>query len=269
MNSIASLQVGIFLALAACFGTANAQHHHHHSNTENAEPNPAAPYAGQQLRSIKALSDQEQRDLEEGKGLGLAKAAELNGYPGPMHVLEHADALQLSVLQRTQTQELLVKHKRLVSELGKQLVQKEVVLDKEFLSRQIQADSLVRLTKEIGLLQAEIRAEHLMTHLKQTALLSSSQISQYNALRGYAKTANATVDVPNMTDAEVRKIDVESKKITLKHAEIKNLDMPGMTMVFKVQDPKQLGQLKVGDKVKFKAEKVNGDYVVTDIQMAK
>jgi Cu(I)/Ag(I) efflux system periplasmic protein CusF len=83
------------------------------------------------------------------------------------------------------------------------------------------------------------------------------------------KTINAPVDVSNMTDAEVRKIDVESKKITLKHAEIKNLDMPGMTMVFKVQDPKQLGQLKVGDKIKFKAEKVNGDYVVTDIQMAK
>ncbi len=69
-----------------------------------------------------------------------------------------------------------------------------------------------------------------------------------------------------MTDGEVRKIDKENKKITLKHAEIKNLDMPGMTMVFQVRDPAMLDMVKAGDKVMFKAEKANGAMVVTEIQ---
>ena len=69
-----------------------------------------------------------------------------------------------------------------------------------------------------------------------------------------------------MTDAEVRKVDKEAGKLTLKHAEIKNLDMPGMTMVFVVKDRAMLDTLKVGDKVKFKAINDAGKYTVTDIQ---
>lgn len=66
-------------------------------------------------------------------------------------------------------------------------------------------------------------------------------------------------------DAEVRKIDKETGKITLKHAAIKNLDMPGMTMVFKVKDPAELEQLQAGDKVKFKAEKNHGAIYAREI----
>ena len=72
-----------------------------------------------------------------------------------------------------------------------------------------------------------------------------------------------------MTDGEVRKVDKENKKITLKHGEIKNLDMPGMTMVFQVKDPAMLDMVKPGDKVMFKAEKANGALVVTEIQPVK
>ena len=72
-----------------------------------------------------------------------------------------------------------------------------------------------------------------------------------------------------MTDGEVRKIDKENKKITLKHGEIKNLEMPGMTMVFQVKDPAMLDTVKPGDKVMFKAEKSNGAVVVTEIQPVK
>ena len=72
-----------------------------------------------------------------------------------------------------------------------------------------------------------------------------------------------------MTDGEVRKIDRENKKITLKHGEIKNLEMPGMTMVFQVKDPAMLDTVKAGDKVMFKAEKANGALVVTEIQPVK
>lgn len=72
-----------------------------------------------------------------------------------------------------------------------------------------------------------------------------------------------------MTDGEVRKVDKENKKITLKHGEIKNLEMPGMTMVFQVKDPAMLDMVKAGDKVMFKAEKAGGALVVTEIQPVK
>lgn len=72
-----------------------------------------------------------------------------------------------------------------------------------------------------------------------------------------------------LTDGEIRKIDKEAQKITIKHGEIKNLDMPGMTMVFQVKDAALLDGVKAGDKVKFVAEKVGGAIVVTDIQSAK
>ncbi len=73
----------------------------------------------------------------------------------------------------------------------------------------------------------------------------------------------------DMVDGEVRKIDKDTKKITLKHGDIPNLEMPGMTMVFQVKDPAMLNLVKVGDKVKFKAEKIAGAIVVTDLQVPK
>ena len=69
-----------------------------------------------------------------------------------------------------------------------------------------------------------------------------------------------------MTDGEVRKIDKENRKITLRHAEIRNLDMPGMTMVFQVKDPALLERVKQGDKVRFHAEQVNGAIIITALE---
>jgi Cu/Ag efflux protein CusF len=71
-----------------------------------------------------------------------------------------------------------------------------------------------------------------------------------------------------MTDGEVRKIDKDAKKITLKHGEIKNLAMPSMTMVFQVKDPALLDSVKSGDKVRFRAENLDGALVVTRIEAA-
>ena len=73
----------------------------------------------------------------------------------------------------------------------------------------------------------------------------------------------------SMTEGEVRKIDKETKKITLKHGEIKNLDMPGMTMVYQVKDAALLDKVKAGDKVNFTAEKADGGIVVTAIEAVK
>lgn len=73
----------------------------------------------------------------------------------------------------------------------------------------------------------------------------------------------------SMTEGEVRKIDKEARKITLKHGDIKNLDMPGMTMVFQVKDAALLDKVKAGDKVTFTAEKADGAIVVTAIEAVK
>ena len=95
-----------------------------------------------------------------------------------------------------------------------------------------------------------------------------------NLIRWIAGSAVAAVaslalaQVP-MTDGEVRKVDKENQKITLKHGEIKNLDMPPMTMVFSVKDPAMLDKLNAGDKIQFRAANDGGKFTVTEIQPAK
>lgn len=147
-----------------------------------------SPYAGQQDRSIKALSDQEIADLLAGQGMGLAKAAELNGYPGPAHVLEHAGALGLTARQRDATQELFDTHKARARVLGHELLEAERALDRAFGSHQIDPTLLVRLVDDIGRKQSQLREEHLRTHLAQTAVLDARQVEQYVALRGYTSS---------------------------------------------------------------------------------
>jgi hypothetical protein len=149
----------------------------------------AAPYAGQQQRAIKALSDQEVSALLDGHGSGFAKAAELNGYPGPLHVLELADRLELSAEQRSATQRLMAEHKHRARLLGAALVNAERDLDVVFAQRSATPDVVDAATRRVALLLAELRAEHLKTHLAQTALLGPEQVRRYNVLRGYDDAA--------------------------------------------------------------------------------
>lgn len=148
-----------------------------------------SPYAGEQARDIKSLSEREAADLLAGQGMGLAKAAELNGYPGPAHVLEHADALGLSARQLGATQALMTGHKARARALGQELVAAERALDEAFRTRRIDAAALSGLTAEIGRKQAQLREEHLRTHLAQTALLDASQVEHYSELRGYVSAS--------------------------------------------------------------------------------
>src|SRR5215471_12162434 len=89
------------------------------------------PYAGMQARAIKTLSDQQIADLRTGRGMGLALAAELNGYPGPSHVLEFADKLELSADQRARVQTLFDSMKAEAVPIGAKLVEREADLDKQ------------------------------------------------------------------------------------------------------------------------------------------
>ena len=79
----------------------------------------------------------------------------------------------------------------------------------------------------------------------------------------------ATGALAQLADGEIRKVDKDAKKITIKHGPMPNLDMPPMTMVFQVKDPAMLEQVKPGDKVKFSAEKLGGAYTVTRIEAVK
>ncbi len=99
------------------------------------------------------------------------------------------------------------------------------------------------------------------------ALAATFSISGHAEEKPAAGAAMAAPAV-DMADGEIRKVSKDTKKITIKHGEIKNLDMPGMTMVFQVKDEALLDKVKAGDKVKFVAEKVDGAIVVTDIQAA-
>ena len=112
----------------------------------------------------------------------------------------------------------------------------------------------------------KFRSLFLVVSLAAASVVSFAQASAPTSSSG---TQAPAAVAGAMTDGEVRKIDKESKKITLKHGEIKNLDMPGMTMVFQVKDPAMLDAVKQGDKVQFKVERSGGALVITEMQVAK
>lgn len=144
------------------------------------------PYAGLQTRPIKALSDQQITDLKAGRGMGLALAAELNGYPGPLHVIEHAEALQLSPAQRTTVQQLFDAMKAETVPIGLKLIAQEAELDRQFASRTATDASIAAATQAIGATQATLRAAHLRYHLATLIVLTPGQTHRYVELRGYA-----------------------------------------------------------------------------------
>ena len=166
--------VAITLALAS---PALAQHGQHGQH--------GAPYAGQQQRQVKALSDQQVADLRAGRGMSLALAGELNGYPGPLHVLELADRLQLRGDQRADTQRLFDAMKEEASALGQTLIEHESALDRAFATRRISERSLKDMTGQIAITQGQLRAVHLKYHLATADLLTEAQRRQYAILRGY------------------------------------------------------------------------------------
>ena len=145
----------------------------------------ASPYAGQQSREIKALSEQEVKDLLAGAGMGMAKAAELNRYPGPMHALELADRLALSAQQREQLSALMERHKAQARKLGQRVLELERELDALFARGQPTTTEVDRLSLAIGEAHGRLRADHLKTHLGTAALLTSEQVDRYVAARGY------------------------------------------------------------------------------------
>jgi Spy/CpxP family protein refolding chaperone len=149
-------------------------------------------YAGEERREIKSLSQEEIEQLIQGQGMGLAKAAELNHYPGPRHVLDLGGQLELTPEQRAQTQATFDKMREEAVRLGRRIVEREHALDAMFAQGEIDAGKLRAATSEIAQLQGSLRAAHLAAHLEMRRILSPQQIKKYDELRGYNGTGTQT-----------------------------------------------------------------------------
>jgi Spy/CpxP family protein refolding chaperone len=146
-----------------------------------------SPYAGWEDRAIKALSAEQIADLRAGRGMGLALAAELNGYPGPRHVLDLADQLALSPEQRARAEASIAEMEERAVRLGERLIASEAMLERLFAEGRADPAAVRAAAVDIGRLQGELRAHHLGYHLAMRDLLSAAQIERYQVLRGYAE----------------------------------------------------------------------------------
>ena len=152
------------------------------------------PYAGQQNRSIKALSDQELADYLQGHGMGLSKVAELNHYPGPRHVLDQAKELGLSPEQLAKTRSIWEAMDVRARALGEMIVAKENSLEALY-SKEVATASATRAAiDEIARLQADLRYTHLSAHLAMRSVLSADQVAKYDELRGYSDATIAPAE---------------------------------------------------------------------------
>ena len=145
---------------------------------------PPSPYVGQQNRGIKALSESDINQLRSGHGMGLARPAELNRYPGPRHVLDTAE-LALTSDQIAALTRVFDAMKAAAIPLGEKIIAREIALDELFTGKHATAENVRALTVEIGQLQGELRAVHLNAHVATDAILTPAQVAKYNELRGY------------------------------------------------------------------------------------
>lgn len=152
--------------------------------TVSALANPS-PYAGQEANAITSLSDAEIRGLLAGEGMGFARAAELHRHPGPKHVLDLAEELELSDQQLAQTQAVFDAMQARAIDLGTQLVAQEKALDELFAAGQVSPDALDHHLANIGATRAKLRGVHLHAHLAMRQLLTAEQVHRYDRLRGY------------------------------------------------------------------------------------
>lgn len=139
----------------------------------------------QKKHVIAALSDEIRVEFMEGAGMGLARAAELNGWPGPLHVLEMAKDLGINADQKARISAIRENMKIQAQALGAEIVHLEYKLDQAFRSELIDREPAFELVREIGAKMGELRVVHLHAHMRTRDVLSLEQIAEYNHLRGY------------------------------------------------------------------------------------
>ena len=180
-NELAKMMVSHIMGEGSVMSSAD----HHMMMGDHPADTAKSPYVGEEARAIKSLSPDDIEKYRNGEGMGMAKAAELNHYPGPRHVLQVASELNLSNDQKIKTQKAFdAMHKDAVR-LGTKIVEGEKQLNALFAGGTIDKGSLAKAVTELGRLQGEFRLTHLGAHLTMKKLLTGEQVSRYDSLRGY------------------------------------------------------------------------------------
>ena len=181
ISQLISLALGL-----ALLGIITACSNQSSTPAEQATTPTSSPYRDLLDSEIRGLADQTIEEYLTGKGMGLALPAELNGYPGPRHLLDLADDLELTSEQTAQIQALFDEMQPQAIALGKEILTAEATLEEDFRQQTIDNNSLESQLQTIATLQAQLRFVHLNTHLATVEILSPHQITLYNSLRGYS-----------------------------------------------------------------------------------
>jgi hypothetical protein len=186
-------QLAVLAVLGTITGsTANGQDHSAHHTS---------PYAGFEKRKIKSLSEQDITELQRGGGWGFALPAELNGLPGPAHVLEHKDDLGLSMEQIVAVQAIYDEMKQEAIDGGERFIEAEAALSRAFESEDLSEVDLRSRIEAAEKARADLRYVHLSRHLSTTKLMTEDQIRQYMMSRGYVE--DPCTGVPEGHSAEM------------------------------------------------------------------
>jgi Spy/CpxP family protein refolding chaperone len=170
---------------------------HKHGDMDQADQ----PYAGLESRSIKSLSDSDIADIQQGKGWGLALPAELNGWPGPVHLLELSEQLGLTPEQLSQIEKIYSNMKLSAVKAGEVFIAAEEALSRAFESGDLRGNQLSDLVDSAAAARAELRKVHLSAHLATPAVLTQEQMAIYSQLRGY--TSDPCAQVPEGHDPDM------------------------------------------------------------------
>jgi len=166
-----------------------AGHHDAQAHAEDATPqsDSRSPYAGtyDPDAPIRALSAEVVEQIRQGQGASFALPAELNGVPGPRHVLDLAEELDLSADQQTQVQEVYDRYLVDVIPAGERYLAAAQALEEEFRAGTVTEEELPGLVAEVSRREGELVTIHLTAHLRTAGILTSEQIAAYNTLRGY------------------------------------------------------------------------------------
>lgn len=185
--------IKFFLALSLFLATMQVQAQHNHQAHSS--------YAGMESRAIKSLSLDDIQELQRGGGWGLALPAELNGMPGPAHLLELKDKIPLSEEQTQKIQALFDDMREQAIRAGEKLIDAETAIEKAFASGKVQEAPLKALLSASEAARTELRFIHLSQHYKTVELLSADQIHRYNVLRGY--TQDPCENIPEGHDPQM------------------------------------------------------------------
>lgn len=168
-----ALMLSIFVIQSAC-------------TTKSDSTTGRSPYVGLENREIKALSETEIANYLSGAGMGFAMAAELNGYPGPKHVLELGTQIGLTKAQIDKVTGLYNEMHDDATALGIKIIETERHINMMFASAHATSENLENMLGEVGLLKSRLRFVHLRAHLQMMDILDPEQVENYIQLRGYS-----------------------------------------------------------------------------------